>query len=615
MVDGGAGTVRRWILGTSAVLVLALLVIALFPWGLLQGVLADRLSKRFERPVFIGSLKRIDHIGFTPTVALRDVRIPQAGWAGSGDFLRLDEARVSFPVWALLTGTVKPRDIEISGLRLALVRTKDGRTNWSREEEGSGSGDRIGLEAVTVRNSVIRYQDAKQDRHATLRLASNAQGFRVVGNGTILGAPVGIAVTGAPIVRSRQDSWPFQARIDGEALTMHARGTMDRPLDTSHMTLDLDTRAADLKLVDAVIEAGLFRTQPVALKAHVRHDGRDWTITKLAGTIGRSDIAGRVVVKKRDNRTKLDGEIASRRFDFDDLSSDQGLAERRARRQRIGPRVIPDTRINLANVDKLDGTLTVRIDRVTSRNGDPALTRLSGKLVLDHQRLEIAPLTLGFSGGKATGRATVDQREGAAHPTLALDLKVEGGQLRMFADAGPVTGRMQARARLTGRGDTIRQAVGRSSGRVGLVVRDGALPARYAEALGFDAVGALTADKEARATLRCLVLQLPVSGGEGRVNSLVVDTSVSQLVGNGSIQFPREQIAIRLTGAPKQKSLLRLPGEARLTGSLSAPRLTIPHETTSVGNILKAVGRTITGRQGALATDADCASLSAQALR
>ncbi|RXZ29857.1 AsmA family protein [Sphingomonas desiccabilis] len=615
MADGGTGTVRRWILSGSVVLVLALLVIALFPWGVLRAVLADRLSKHFERPVFIGSLERVDHIGFNPTVALREVRIPQAGWAGSGDFLRLQEARVTFPAWALLTGAVKPRDIEISGLRLALVRTKDGRTNWSREGEGEGSGDGIGLEAVTVRNSVIHYQDAKQDRHTTLRVASNGQGFRAVGHGMIRGAPVRIAVTGAPIVRSRQVPWPFRARIDGEALMMHARGTMDRPLDTSHMTLDLDTRAADLKLVDAVIEAGLFRTQPVALKAHVRHDGRDWTITKLAGTIGRSDIAGRVVVKKRDNRTKLDGEIASRRFDFDDLSSDQGLAERRARQQRIGPRVIPDTRINLANVDELDGTLTIRIDRVTSRNGDPALNWLSGKLVLDHQRLEIAPLTLGFSGGEATGRATVDQRGGAAHPSLALDLSVEGSQLRLFADVGPVTGRVQARARLTGRGDTIREAVGRSNGRVGLVVRDGALPARYAEALGFDVAGALTADKDARATLRCLVLQLPVSGGEGRVNSLIVDTSASQLVGSGSIQFPREQIAIRLTGAPKQKSLLRLPGEAHLTGSLSAPRLAIPYETKSVGNILKAVGRTITGRQGALATDADCAALSTQALR
>ncbi|MFW1411102.1 hypothetical protein ACEWAY_24535, partial [Vibrio parahaemolyticus] len=66
----------------------------LFPWGLLRGVVADRLTKRFGRPVAIGSIARIDTIGFTPTIAVRDVRIPQADWAGTGDFLRLAEARV-----------------------------------------------------------------------------------------------------------------------------------------------------------------------------------------------------------------------------------------------------------------------------------------------------------------------------------------------------------------------------------------------------------------------------------------------------------------------------------------------------------------------------------------
>lgn len=604
----------RWVLGVAAVLVVALLALALFPWGILRGAMADRLSERLGRPVSIGSLERVDPIGFTPTVALRNVRIPQAEWAGSGDFLQLEEARVTFSVWPLLTGGFKPRDVEVSGLRLALVRAKDGRTNWSRGEEGGGDSG-IRLEDVLVRDSVIRYRDAKQDREADLRVASNAAGFRAVGKGEIRGAPVRVAVAGAPIVRSRRGPWPFQARIDGDALTMHARGTMASPLDTDHMTLDLETRAADLKLVDAVIEAGLFHTQPVALKAYVRHDERDWTVTRLTGTIGRSDIAGHVVVKKRDGRTKLDGEITSRQFDFDDLSSDEGLAEARARRQRIGDRVVPDTRINLANVDTLDGALTVGIDQVISRTGDPALTGLSGRLVLDHQRLEIAPLTLKFSRGKATGRATVDQRGGATQPTLALDLAVQGSELRISSDAGPVTGRMQAHARLTGRGDTIRQAVGRSRGHVGLVVRNGALPARYAKALGFDAAGALTTDEDSRSTLRCLVLTLPVRGGNGTVQSLVVDTSVSQLAGSGSIRFPDERIAISMTGAPKQKSLLRLPGEAHLTGTLSAPRLAIPEKTKSVGNILKAVGRTITGRQGALASDADCSSLSAQALR
>ncbi|AXJ95235.1 MULTISPECIES: AsmA family protein [unclassified Sphingomonas] len=598
-----------------AILALALLLVALFPWGLLRGVVADRLTKRFGRPVAIGSIARIDTIGFTPTIAVRDVRIPQADWAGTGDFLRLAEARVTFPVWPLLTGTFRPRDIRVTGLSLALVRAKDGRTNWSRPGAAESGGASTDLRGLTVTNATIRYRDAKRDRAATVAFVSDARGLSAHGTGTIRGTPVRLAIAGASVAMARPGPWPFTARIDGPALRMAARGTMDRPLDTDRMTIDLTTRAADLKLVDAVIEAGLFGTQPVALAAHVRHDAPDWTITDLKGTIGRSDIAGRLTVLKRDGRTKLDGAVASHRFDFDDLASDAGRAAARADAARIGPRVVPDTPISLANMDSTDGTIAVRIARVVSGGGDTGVTALAGTLALDHQRLVVAPLAIRLAGGRAAGRAIVDQRGGAAHPTLRLDLAMIGSRLELLAGQGDVAGRIRARARLTGRGDTIRAAIGRADGRIGLVVQDGALPARYAAALGFDAGRALTTDDADRARLRCVVLGLAVAQGRGTVRPLVVDTSLSAMRGTGSIVFPAETIAIRLTGAPKRHSLLRLPGDATLSGTLSAPRLVVPKETKSVGNIFKAIGRAITGHQGPLATDADCGALAGQALR
>jgi AsmA family protein len=41
----------------------------------------------------------------------------------------------------------------------------------------------------------------------------------------------------------------------------------------------------------------------------------------------------------------------------------------------------------------------------------------------------------------------------------------------------------------------------------------------------------------------------------------------------------------------------------------------VPKEVKSVGNVFKAIGRAITGKQGPTATDADCAGLAAQVLR
>lgn len=609
---------RRIILLSIALAVplVLLIVVAAFPFGLMKGLVADRLTQRFGRPVTIASLERVDAFGFTPTISAKGVTIPQARWAGSGDFLRMREAQVSFPVWPLLTGTFRPRDIEIAGLQLALVRDAAGRTNWSRPGEPESGGSSNDLKGLIVRDSVIRYRDAKRDRAATVAFTSDAQGLRATGTGTIRGTPVRIALTGASVAQPTPGPWPFTAAVDGRALRMRAKGQMDRPLDTDAMALDVDARADDLRLIDAVIEAGLFGTQPVAITAHVRHDAPRWTVTGLKGTIGRSDIAGHVTVDKRDGRTHLDGAVASNRFDFNDLSTDEGLAKGAALERAIGPRVVPDTRIDLSNIDTTDGRIAVRVARVFSHGGGTSVTGVQGVLTMDRQRLSVAPLTIRLAGGTARGNVTVDQRGGARWPTLTVDLRLTGTRVEALAGTGGAfTGQVVARARLTGRGETIREAIGRSDGRIGFVVRDGALPARYAAALGFDAGRALLAGEDDRARLRCMVLGLAVTGGRGAAMPLVVDTSASQLRGTGTVRFPAERIDFRLNGAPKGKSLLRLPGSAFMTGTLSDPVLTVPPEVKSAGNIFKAIGRAITGRQGPVARDADCAGLAARALR
>ncbi len=608
---------RNFLLSLAVVVPLLLLVVvAAFPFGLLKGVMADRLTKRFGRPVTIAGMTRVDAFGFTPTIAVTDVTIPQAAWAGTGDFLRLREARVRFPVWPLLTGTFQPRDIAVSGLQLTLVRDKAGRTNWSRPGEPESGGSSTDIKGLVVRDSVIRYRDAKRDRSAVVAFASDAKGLRAQGTGMIRNLPVRIALTGGSVAQPVPGPWPFRAAIDGKALRMRAIGRMDRPLDTDAMTLDVDARAADLRLIDAVIEAGLFGTQPVAITAHVRHEAPRWIVTALKGTIGRSDLSGHVTVDKRDGRTRLDGAVASNRLDFDDLSSDEGLAKGAALERAIGPRLIPNTRIDLSNIDRTDGRIAVRVARVFSRGGATSVTGVQGVLTLDRQRLQVEPLTIRLAGGTARGAVTIDQRGGARSPTLTVDLRLTGTRVEALAGTdGAFTGRVAAHARLTGRGETIRAAIGASRGRIGFVVRDGALPARYAAALGFDAGRALLADDDARARLRCMVLALDVAGGRGRTAPLVVDTSASQLRGEGTVSFPAERIDFRLSGAPKGRSLLRLPGAAFMTGTLSDPVLTVPAEVKSAGNIFKAIGRAITGRQGPTATDADCAGLAARALR
>lgn len=613
-------TARRWrnILVTGAALLLFLLIVAAaLPFGSLKDVVASRLSARFGRPVTIERLERIDRFGFNPTVAIRGLRIPQPAWAGRGDFVRLDKAQATFPLWPLLTGSFRPRHIRIDGLALSLVRSADGRTNWARPGRTQGGGGASDFKGLIVSNSTVAYRDAKRNRSVALRFSSDeTNGVKAAGDGLIRGVPVQATLVGAPVDRPTSSPWPFDARIIGKQLAITAHGTMDHPLDTKAMTLDVVAHAADLRLIDAVIEAGLFGTQPVALTAHVRHDAPDWTITALKGIIGRSDIAGRLTVQKRDGRTKLAGAVASRRLDFDDLSSTEGLARGAALERRIGPRIIPNTRIDLSKITSTDGTLAFRIDRVLNHGGDTAIDGMTGTATLDRQRLTLAPLRIALPSGVIRGTARVDQRGGAALPRLDVDVRLIGSRLEALAGpGGSFTGKVAAHVRLSGRGETIRAAFAHADGRAGLVVSQGALPARYAAALGFDAGRALLTGKDDRASLRCLILAMPISRGHGLVSSLIIDTSESQSIGQGGLALPGETIDLRITGSPKQHSVLRLPGAVFVRGTLTDPALVVPAEIRSTHNIFKAIGRAVTGHQGPRATDADCTALAARTLR
>lgn len=607
----------HWIAG-GVVIVMALLLAALaaFPWGVLRETAARRASEQIGRPVTIGRIERLDGLSFTPTIAIHDLSVPQAAWVGKGELARITTARVRFSAWAMLVGRFAPQSIEIEGLRLTMVRDAQRRENWRKDGARGGGGDSpLRLDHLVLRDVRVTYRDAFQQRSFDLTLSSDAGGFRVGGAGVVRGQPVSVTAHG-PMVATTGKPWPFGATIDGPALAMRATGAMDAPLDLRHLTIDVKARADDLKMIDAIIEAGLIGTQPVSLTAHARHDGHDWNVTSVAGMIGQSDIAGHVIVRKVDGRTKLDGAIDAERLRFDDFASDAGLARAQALRRAEGPKLVPNLRINIRKITHTDGTIAFTVQHLIDNGGARAFTALRGQITLDHQVLTVDPLSFTMTRGTMNGSLRVDQRGGRDVPLVTIDMAIRDSSLGTIAGTagGEVDGRFDARARLAGIGSTIREAVGHSDGMLGVMARDGRLPAKIASMIGLDAGRSFFTHGDEEAGLRCVALRLDVRGGVGRADPFVIDTTRSRSDGTGTITFPSEALAFDLEGHPKDRIVLRLPGSLHIGGTIKQPDAVVPPHVKSVGNIFKAIGRAIRGDQGPLATDADCAVLARRVL-
>ena len=398
-----------------------------------RAAIERRVSARLGVTVNIGSLRRVGSPSFVPTIELMDVRIAQPAWVGKGDILAVDNAYVRLPLLPLLRGQFEPEAVTLRGMRLVLVRTATGKSNWKQDNDGTSARPRS-ISSLTIEDSRISVTDIKRHIKMAGPLVVTPQtGLQVALRGTVRGSAGALSIKGGPISGVNPAApYPFTFDLTSAPLTFNARGAMENLLDLDHFSATVSARGPSLKNIDDVIAAGLFETQPFALTAAIKRQSPVWVIQRLSGVIGRSHLTGSATITKRDGRSKISGAIHFAAFDFNDLVSDHGLSKRRALLAAIGPRVIPNTGINLSKIGKTDGRLFFKADKLLTSGGS-AFSSLSGTLSLDHRVVRLDHIVAAMATGQMTGTAIVHHASG--RPKLTLDLRVTGEKLDRIVGA------------------------------------------------------------------------------------------------------------------------------------------------------------------------------------
>ncbi|MBT2186291.1 AsmA family protein [Sphingobium nicotianae] len=625
-------SVRPWQRGLLVLLVLLIALVLLvgsFPASLARPWAERRLAARFGAPVSIGSMARSPFFSFSPRIILRDVRIAQPGWAGPGDLMRAGALEVRVPLLPILFGRgMRIEALQARDVTLALVREASGRANWKRGGSSGGTGQ--GLSDVSITNGRFTLKDGKRFLTLAGHIDADRQhGLILRGEGRFRDSPASLVLTGPAIpVRGMRDPYPVALALRSPLLTLDVRGIMAGALNMRDMTLQVSARAPSLKYLDDIIEAGLFGSQPIDLTARLRHNGRDWTIERIAGRVGRSLMRGRAQIDKRDGRTKVDADIVFSQLDFDDLADDEGLAEHRAMKVRIGPRVLPDTRVNLSKVGPTDGTIRFTAQRLLFRD-ESVFRSLRGTIRLDHKRLSIDDIEAGLTNGRMTGRLVVDHRTGAS-PLVDMDLQFRDGRLGPLLDASDkVDAPFGARIALAGRGDTLREALARSDGHVGLVAGNGHVSRLVAAVLAQDmgkTIGAALGDGSDQVPLRCIALGFAAKQGRLTAAPFLIETAAARSRGEGAIDLDGERIALAIGGTARKGSGLPIVDPIRIGGTLSQPSVDLAStgDGKGAGGLLGAVVKSIGGALGLTEKKGptvnatgpvDCAAVSRHVLR
>jgi len=145
-----------FVAGTFAI-VLALLLAGGWIWlagGWGRRWVAAQAGSVIGRPVAIGGVA-IESV-WPPTVALTDVRIPNANWAGDAPLLRARSVSLVLAGGSLLHGRVAVRRIRVDQPVVRIARDDHGAVNWPRPSRG-GNGGRP-LPAIEATHVTLHYR-------------------------------------------------------------------------------------------------------------------------------------------------------------------------------------------------------------------------------------------------------------------------------------------------------------------------------------------------------------------------------------------------------------------------------------------------------------------------
>ncbi len=383
-----------------------------------------------------------------------------------------------------------------------------------------------------------------------------------------------------------------------EALDLRLRGRLDDVREFDELAVQVDLQAADLSVVGSLLGRALPPLGPVSVQMHAVGSDEKTRASDARFAIGRStfsaDLVGRYVPGER---RSLEGYIRSGVLDVAELTEVVlgGDAEPQVPREQF----FSSEPIGFQRLTALDAVLDLHLDRVVGIRGLD-LDQLRADLHLENGALDVAPIELIYQEARVDAETRIEaERDGGS---LSVVAKARGLDLHRllsrFQERPSLSGRLDASLDLRGRGASPREIASTLEGRVQLLLEDGTIEARYANALIIDLIDKLSSDEDQQehVALHCFFADLEIRQGRVETRALVLDSDDVVLHGEGSLDLGHERIDLEVTPTPKDPGVLSLSAPVRVAGSLLIPEIGVRKldmVAESAGDIASALGGSI----------------------
>lgn len=584
---------REGVLFGLALLTLALVAfVYAFQWKLLREPINRYVSEKTGRHFAINGDLQVK-LGSTTDISLRQVQFDNPDWASGRTMAKADLIVISVDLPALLGGRIVLDQLHLEGATVSLERSADGKRNWTLAKSEDSTASTPEIRKLSVKNSLIRYLDPVHEADLQAKVNTDDNDPLLPVNIALSGSYkkmrlAGTAATGN--VLSLQDSaTPFPARIDASLgkTAVKINGTLSDLIKGGIIDAKLSLSGPDLSQLYPVIPVVLPSTPPYRISGQLKRNGTVYRYEEFEGVIGKSDVSGTASYTANTPPT-LKMVANSKQLDLADLGPLIGLkpgpasaSKKQGKAVAADPtpgKVLPNQPFRLERLNAMNADVTLVAGRIL-RPGDVPLENMRVHLRLDSGQLTLMPLEFGFSGGKIAANITLDGRQNPIAAQAEIDLRnIKLQQLMpdskmMRASAGTVG----AQIRLRGKGNSVAGMLATADGEASLAMAGGELSGLLLEAINLNGTGILKylAFGDQSLPNRCSAASFSVNNGVATSRAMVFDTAISNIQGEGTIDFREEQLDIRLDAKPKRKSIFVARTPIHIEGAFAKPDYTL----------------------------------------
>ncbi|MFA6921700.1 MAG: AsmA family protein [Gallionella sp.] len=481
---------------------------------------------------------------------------------------------------------------------VSLQRDADGMNNWIFRNDNKPSSWQLQLHKIILAKGHVHLNDAIRHADVTADIDTPAAdpiyGIEWQLHGKIGGETVnGYGRAGAVLSLQQQTiPYPITLRLHIGQTVINAEGTLTRPTDLAAIDMHLAVSGVSMSRLYALSGIYLPETPPFTTQGHLigtfRPHAGHWVYDAFSGTVGKSDIAGRIDYRGTQPRPLLSGAVVSHVLHFSDLAPLIGADSNASKRKRGSAAIQPDNKTLPVEPFKTERWRSIDADIKFSaekiiRDKELPINKLMTNVHLQDGVLSLLPLDFDMAGGNVSSNITLDARGKSGKNAIRAKMKVTARHLKLkqlFPTLPPLQasiGEINGDADLSALGNSVASLLGAANGEIKTLINQGSVSRLLLEEMGLNIgnviLTRINGDKQVK--LNCMATDFGVTNGMMQTRSFIIDTDVALIDVRGNINLAQEQLNLTVNTNSKRMRVLSLRAPIYVRGSFKQPRVSV----------------------------------------